>query len=147
MQNVNPVPESVGRGLAQPQPSAPTVFDVRWQFIESGQLKELSLAQVDELQVSVLDTEFKPKGVLLADYFGDAMEWSKFEFEFESSKVDLNSISVNAGPWPHGISVNTVKCKELGRKERFVNVLENGSDLLLSSLPEYNTLCLSLIHI
>ena len=53
MQNNNPVPESVGQGLAQPQSSAPTVFDVRWQFIEFSQLKELSLAHIDELKVSV----------------------------------------------------------------------------------------------
>ena len=48
----------------------------------------------DELEVSVLEQEFKPEGVLLADYFGGAMNWSKFEFEFESSQVDLSSMDV-----------------------------------------------------
>ncbi len=48
-------------------------------------------------------------------------------------------MDVGAGDWPNGISVNTDKCRELGMKERFANVLASGSDLLLKSVPVFDS--------
>jgi hypothetical protein len=110
MQGNGPVPVPAGHAVLQPRVMEAHELNVRWRFIENNRLNELCLINADELEVSVVEQEFKPKGVLLADYFGDAMNWSKFEFEFESSQVDLSSMDMNAGDWHNGISVNTDKC-------------------------------------
>ncbi len=38
----------------------------------------------------------------------------------------------------NGIYINTVKCPELGMKDRFLNVVKNGCDFLLSSVHVFD---------
>jgi hypothetical protein len=74
----------------------------------------------------------------MSDFFGKAMEWARFEFDFEPASVDLDMFDVNAGAWPNGIKMDTAQCRSWGMKERFANVLDNGSDFLLNKVPMFD---------
>jgi len=90
MQGNGPVPVPAGHAVVQPRVMEAHELNVRWRFIENNQLKELRLINADALEVSIVEQEFKPKGVLLADLshvisVHDAMHWSEFEFDFENN--------------------------------------------------------------
>jgi hypothetical protein len=74
MQGNCPAPVPAGHAVVQPRVLEAHELNVRWRFIGNNQLKELGLFNADELEVSIVEQEFKPMGVLLADYFGDTMK-------------------------------------------------------------------------
>ena len=112
-------------------------FHVRWQYLTRDQkIWALHLGDSKDDLKSSLVGEFQPLGSM-ANVFGKADEWSRFEFEFDEAEAGINDLPV-ASNWNNGISVDTTRCKALGMRKRFVDMLDNGTDLLLDKMPLFD---------
>ena len=77
-------------------------FHVRWQYLTRDQkIWALHLGDSKDDLKSSLVGEFQPLGSM-ANVFGKADEWSRFEFEFDEAEAEINDLPV-ASKWNNGI--------------------------------------------
>ena len=109
--------------------------NVRWLYVlEDNSLHYLTLGVSTDDLISVEVGSVAQVGDSMANWSGDADEWSRFKFEFEPASVDPTPL-LHTEEWEKGIRVDTQACRKLGMSERFASMLDNGSDLLLDSMP------------
>ena len=75
------------------------------------------------------------KGDWLSELFVARDGWAQHDFSISESSVNLEGSVPVAEKWEHGIKLNLDKCKELGMSNHWVDIFENGTDLMLEKLP------------
>ncbi len=111
--------------------------NVRWLYISDTELWSLQLGDSKDELRSVLVGHVDTKDSTMANQWNLADSWTREKFEFSPANECINDLHASHH-WDKGIRVNVNQCREWGMREHFVDLLTNGSDLLLDSLPVFD---------